>query len=151
MLRRRHFFHGVATSNGDKDVFWLRPDGREMTDDDWRNAKNRVLGMWLPAHAADEVDDRGRPVRADSLLLLLNAGDRAVRFALPGTEADGGWRELVSSASPSTRMQRKGALTLAAHGVVLLARQRAGREARSVDAAEPARLPRSTQLPGTAS
>jgi glycogen operon protein len=121
VLRRRHFFHGRAASNGDKDVFWLHPDGREMAEADWRNGKLRVLGVWLPAHAADEVDDRGRPVRADSLVLIVNAGDKTVRFVLPG---GGGWEEIVSSAEGGARAAKRGSVSAPGHSVLLLRRRK---------------------------
>ncbi|NIN50984.1 MAG: hypothetical protein GTN62_12885, partial [Gemmatimonadales bacterium] len=62
---------------GMKDLFWLRPDGQELTDDDWRDPDNRVLGMLIPGEATDEVDERGRFIKGDTLLLLLNASNRS--------------------------------------------------------------------------
>jgi glycogen operon protein len=68
-----------------------------MTDADWRDPENRVFGMLLHGEATDEVDRRGRPVRGDTLLLLLNASEHARRFALPGLDEPGEWRELVDT------------------------------------------------------
>ena len=37
----------------------------------------------LVGDAIAEVDERGEPIRDDTLLILLNAGDAAVTFTLP--------------------------------------------------------------------
>ena len=52
-LRRRHdvfrrldFFTGaVHAHTGLKDIYWLAPDGREMTGEDWSRADRRVFGI----------------------------------------------------------------------------------------------------------
>ena len=59
-LRRRSFFSGMLDGGRQKDVTWLRPDGAEMTDDDWSDPENHVLGMLIPGRATDERDERGR-------------------------------------------------------------------------------------------
>ena len=67
VLRRRHFFRGEPTiKGGPKDLSWIRPDGREMTGDDWNDWNNHALGMLIYGDATDETDDRGRPVRGDT-------------------------------------------------------------------------------------
>jgi glycogen operon protein len=70
VLRRRSFFRGAPVAgDGAKDVTWLRPDGAELTDEDWRRDDNHALGMLLRGEASDENDDRGRPVAGETLLL----------------------------------------------------------------------------------
>jgi glycogen operon protein len=121
VLRRRAFFTGqVIPGVGVKDVTWIRPDGTEMNDDDWRDAKNHVLGMLIDSHATDEVDVRGRPVFGDTILLLLNGGARSRMFALPKVEGPGVWIEEVNTARSGTRVVRGQALNLVAHSLILL-------------------------------
>ena len=120
VLRRRSFFGGRPTSDGAKDVTWLRSDGNEMTEADWHNPKNLVLGMLIDGRAIDETDARGRPIEGDTLLLALNGGRNARYFRLPKREAQGAWSELVRTASPERRMLRGDAIHLAAHSLVLL-------------------------------
>ena len=61
MFRRRRFFAGVdSVGEGIKDVSWLRPDGGELTEEDWEADENRVVGMLIHGEASDEVDERGR-------------------------------------------------------------------------------------------
>src|SRR5262249_5606433 len=98
VLRRRSFFRGAPVSgNGVKDVTWLRSDGAEMTAEDWSRPEAHVLGMLIHGEASDEIDDRGRPVAGETLLLLLNAGPEHGSFALPRL---GAWQEVVHTAHP---------------------------------------------------
>jgi len=123
VLRRRSFFTGRAISReGVKDLAWLRPDGREMADQDWGDAENHVLGMLIHGQATDEVDERGRPIFGDTLLLLLNGGHRSRLFTLPAMDGPGVWQEVLNTARPETgaRVVRTQALNLVAHSLILL-------------------------------
>ncbi|HEX3157301.1 MAG TPA: glycogen debranching protein GlgX [Gemmatimonadaceae bacterium] len=100
VLRRRHFFRGTAVSAeaAGKDLTWVRPDGHELSDDDWHSPDSHVLGMLIDGEATDERDDRGRPVRGDTLLLLMNNGPEERTFRLPRMESSGWWAVLVDTA-----------------------------------------------------
>ncbi len=99
VLRRRHFFRGtVVAGSGHKDVSWIRPDGAEMTDDEWGDAQFRTVGMLIDGCATDEVDERGHAVHDDTVLLILNGGDHDVSFTLPDLGADKIWVNMVDTA-----------------------------------------------------
>src|SRR5918997_2027908 len=68
-----------------------------MTDDDWRNEQARSLAVRLAGDAIDEVDERGRRVADDTLLLLLNAHHRAVSFTLPAHRQGVTWEQLLDT------------------------------------------------------
>ena len=126
VLRRRSFFGGMRVPGASvKDVAWLRPDGSEMADDDWRDPRNRALGMWIYGEATDEVDDRGRLVRGDTLVLMLNAGDRPISFLLPSVQGPGAWEELLSTARPKKPVRRNG-VSMPPHSLVLARYTRIG-------------------------
>jgi isoamylase len=98
VLRRRKFFQGRPVRGAEiKDISWLRPDGREMTGDDWRNEQARSLGVLLAGDAIDEVDERGRRVTGDTLLLLLNAHHRGVSFTLPAHRQGVSWEQILDT------------------------------------------------------
>ncbi len=120
VLRRRAFFHGRRHESGLKDISWYRPDGQEMKDSDWHDGKARALTMLLNGEAADETDDRGRPIRGDSLMLLLNNGAHEQHFSLPMVFDTGVWVEVVNTANPGQREITGRGTTLAPFSLGLL-------------------------------
>jgi glycogen operon protein len=122
VLRRRSFFTGRPVQpDGAKDVSWIRPDGQEFTEEDWADPDNQIIGMLIPGRATDEVDERGRPVFGDTVLLLLNGGSRSRPFTMPKMDT-GQWEEVVNTARHDigSRPVRKQAITLTAHSVIML-------------------------------
>jgi glycogen operon protein len=98
VLRRRKYFQGRSIRGGDvKDVAWLAPDGREMTDEAWNADFVRSLGMVLNGSAIDEVDEHGQPIIGDTLLVLLNAHHDKVPFTLPSLESNQQWRRMFDT------------------------------------------------------
>src|SRR5262249_11168287 len=106
-----------GAGDGAKDVTWLRPDGAELADEDWHREGTHALGMLLRGEASDEIDDRGRTVAGETLLLLLNGGPEACTFALPPV---GTWRVLLNTASPSKHQRSAETCELRRHSLVLL-------------------------------
>jgi glycogen operon protein len=128
VLRRRHFFRGLEISDtGHKDLAWLRPDGREMEHGDWHVWPHRAVGMLLHGSATDEMDTRGRPLKGETMLLLLNGGDEAVRFTLPALDEAGMWLRLLDTATDDALDPDDGTALLAPHSLQLLRRGDAGR------------------------
>ena len=93
IFRRRDFFKGVAVGDGGrKDVAWLKPDGNEMTPEEWEKEFARSLGMWLYGKSLPETDERGRPLHDDSFLVLFNAHHDLIEFRLPAAAEGHRWR-----------------------------------------------------------
>jgi glycogen operon protein len=123
ILRRRAFFTGEPHPGMEtKDVTWIRPDGSEMTEQDWADSELHTIGMLLFGLATDEVDVRGRSYAGDSLFLMLNAGTRSRSYTLPRMELAGQWEEVLSTAQPGpwSRIVRNEAVSLNAHSTLLL-------------------------------
>jgi glycogen operon protein len=121
VLRRRTFFRHEARGPGaGKDLTWVRPDGREMTEAEWSDPGNHVVGMLIRGEATDEVDERGRRLVGEAILLLVNGGARSKAFTLPVLDGRGGWAEILDTAHPSPRAVRKNAVNLVAHSLMLL-------------------------------
>jgi len=125
VLRRRNYFrHQPDHPGGAKDLTWLRPDGAEMTEADWADPSNHVLGMLILGEATDEVDERGRRLMGEAILLLTNGGARTRPFTLPLMETPGGWAEILNTAHPAPRTVRQGKVSLVAHSLMLLRHER---------------------------
>jgi isoamylase len=120
VLRRRDFFAPGGPEAESPDVRWIRPDGQRMQHDDWGDPNARSLGMLVLGSAADEVDGRGRRVRGDTILLLLNAGNRSRTYQLPEMQAPGIWSELFNTATSARRTVTRPQINLAAHSTILL-------------------------------
>jgi glycogen operon protein len=98
VLRRRRYFQGRSIRGGGvKDVAWLAPDGREMTDEAWNADFVRSIGMLLSGNAIEEVDERGERITGDTLLVLLNAHTDRVPFTMPPAEPDQQWQRLIDT------------------------------------------------------
>jgi glycogen operon protein len=107
VLARRKYFQGRPIRGADvKDIYWLDPSGREMTDEAWNAAFVRSLGVLMVGNALDEVDERGRQVTGDTLLILLNAHHEEVPFALPLVGDDKSWLRVVDTICANTEERR---------------------------------------------
>ncbi len=120
-LRRSFFFEGREPAPGaPKDVTWLRADGVELSEADWRGAESHILGMWIHGGARHDLDEQGRPVLGSTLLLVQNADERNRSFVLPPMAEPGAWHELVNTGAPGLHVIRSDVLRLAARSLVLL-------------------------------
>ncbi len=73
-FRRTIYLSGkVLPESGLKDIYWLAPEGREMTPDDWNEDLRRALGM--------QIGNEGHGERR--FLILMNAAPEDVDFILP--------------------------------------------------------------------
>jgi len=98
VFRRRNFFQGRAIrGSGSKDMHWLKPDGNEMSDEEWAHDFARCLGVYLSGEAMDECDRRGRPIRDDNFLLLFNSHHEAIAFCLPVLDGGCEWQSLLDT------------------------------------------------------
>ncbi|HSK99624.1 MAG TPA: glycogen debranching protein GlgX [Rubrobacteraceae bacterium] len=97
VFRRRRFFQGREL-RGVKDVTWLTPDGREMTDEEWGSSFVQSLGFHMSGLLEGEYDSQGRPEEDDDFLLFFNASDDGLSFQIPAVPEDARW-EIVMDTS----------------------------------------------------
>jgi glycogen operon protein len=83
-----------------QDIAWLDPSGAEVTDAMWTSPDMRAIGVRLNGDAIQEVDERGRRITGDTVLLLLNAGEETVSFTLPAAAPIERWETLFDTADP---------------------------------------------------
>ena len=60
-----------------KDLAWFRPDGKEMTEEDWQKPFAHSVAFLLGGDPIATPDERGERIVGDSLLVLMNALARA--------------------------------------------------------------------------
>jgi isoamylase len=98
VFHRRMFFQGRRIhGSAVKDLAWFRPDGHEMTDEEWQNSLSRCLGLRLAGDAIEEVDDLGEPIVGDTFLILLNAHHEPVPFVLPAHASRVSWEPVLDT------------------------------------------------------
>jgi isoamylase len=89
-FRRRDFLTGATVPQTKlKDVYWLAPEGREMTTGDWGDGLRRTLGMQLGNDASD----------GQRFLILLNAAPDPVDFHLAKQPQDA-WVQIFDTRLP---------------------------------------------------
>jgi glycogen operon protein len=98
-FRQRYFFDGKPLhKGGPKDLAWLGPDGHEIAEKAWNSPDSRTLGMFL-AGESHGVDEQDRPIRDQSFLVLLHAGNTPVVFTLPGAPYGSEYRLIMDTAT----------------------------------------------------
>ncbi len=83
ILRRRRFFKGRPSNpDGIKDISWIRPDGLDMTVEDWAAGAD-TIGMRMAGNSIDESDALGASIATPTLLMIIHAGAHPTSFILP--------------------------------------------------------------------
>ena len=132
VFRRRNFFQGRNIRGaGIKDIVWLRPDGKEMSEEEWSQEYARCLGVALSGEAVDEVDERGQRVRDDNFLILLNSHHEEIPFVVPEPPSKSGWVAIVDTSCQTTQRpdafyKAEATYPLQARSLVVLAERSAG-------------------------
>ncbi len=117
-LHRRKFFQDRNISPGAvpkrqidglevQDVAWYRPDGQQMTEEEWTAGWVRCLGVRLSGRTMDDVDRNGEPIRDDTFLFCMNPHHGPIRFYIPPCTATCIWEMIVDTRHGShTELQR---------------------------------------------
>jgi isoamylase len=98
VLKRRHFFYGRKLRGSDiKDITWFNAVGGEMSDEEWNAGFIRCFGVRLSGDLLNETDEEGRPVKGDTLLILMNAHHEEIGFKLPAAKDGDRWELLLDT------------------------------------------------------
>jgi len=123
VFRRRRWFHGRPI-RGAVDIGWFKPDGTEMSEDDWSADFARAIGVFLNGDAIPTRDARGRRTVDDSFLLLFNADPEPIEWVVPETWP-GPWNRELDTANPDAESAPSGAkVTTAGRSLIVLRRPR---------------------------
>lgn len=97
-FHRRKFFQDRSIRHAeDADVLWLRPDGKQMADEEWDQGWQKCLGVFLNGHTLGDVNLSAQPVVDDDFLLLLNCHHEPVDFSIPELESDRKWEVVIDT------------------------------------------------------
>jgi isoamylase len=109
VFRRRRFFTGLPVrrrgAEGQLDISWFRPDGSEMTDEDWDSGFGKSVAVYLNGLGIPDLDARGQRVTDDSFFLCFNAHHEPIEFTLPPQEFGRAWTPVVDSAVETTNVE----------------------------------------------
>jgi glycogen operon protein len=108
VLQRRRFFLGDHIWDSRmKDLAWFRPDGTEMSPEDWQKPFVRSLAFLLGGDATAIVDETGKHIFGEPLLVLLNAHHEPMNFVLPGSEWGVSWEVVAYTGDGMSATGRK--------------------------------------------
>jgi glycogen operon protein len=129
VLSRRRWFEGRSIRGSNlTDIGWFKPDGTEMTDQDWNVAFARALGVFLNGDGIDSPGPRGEQIVDDSFYVLFNAGSSPIEFAIPQSLDHEPWRRVLDTTrgfiDDALRLPPRAKVNVDAHGLVLLMRPR---------------------------
>ena len=124
VFRRRRFFLGRPIHGVDiKDIYWIKPDGTEMSEADWNAGHARCLGMALAGDQIEETDERGDRIAGDTFAILLNAHHEPILFRLGSRRRDVRWSCVFDTAAPEAAprlFEHMSVFPLQARSVVML-------------------------------
>ena len=131
VFRRRRWFKGRPLRGaGVTDIAWFRPDGAEMTEQDWQQDHARCFAVFLNGEGLLDVDGDGNPVRDDSFLLIFNAHHEAVRFTTPSRTFGTSWRPVLDTScdtpDATSELEADEAVEVAGRTLVVLRRLAGG-------------------------
>jgi glycogen operon protein len=129
VLQRRRWFRGEKLWDSRyRDLAWFRPDGSEMTQEDWEKPFVRAVSFLLGGDAIPTADELGNRIVGDSLLVMMNAHHEPLAFTVPGEEWGSRWEVVIDTANPAGPERLIGRnLELAGRSMVVL-RHRLPRE-----------------------
>jgi glycogen operon protein len=107
VFRRRRFFQGRPIHGSElKDLYWVRPDGLEMSHGDWSAGDARTLAMALPGDEIEERDERGQVIAGGTYAILLNAQSYTVPFLLGARRRPLRWLCLLDTSTPDVESRQ---------------------------------------------
>ena len=130
VFRRKRFFNGRPVrrrgSEGLPDISWFRPDGSEMSDEDWDSGFGKSIAVYLNGQGIPDLDPRGRRVVDDSFVMCFNGHHEGLEFILPPAEFGAAWQPVVDTAagpgevSDATPVQAADAILVQPRAMVVL-------------------------------
>jgi len=99
VFHRNRYFHGKEIPGTNvKDVMWLRPDGQEMTAEDWNRADARGIAVRLSGEAGlTHLSQRGEQEIDDTFVILMNVWHESISFEVPADSPEYAWAVVLDT------------------------------------------------------
>ncbi|WP_211276113.1 glycogen debranching protein GlgX [Corynebacterium aquilae] len=129
VFRRRRFLAGGPLGDDEhsnRDIAWLVPSGKLMTQSDWDFTFGKSLMVYLNGDAIVETDSRGQRITDDSFILCFNAHYEALEFTLPSLRFGRSWKLIVDTTEETgypledTVVEACGSIVVPARSTVIL-------------------------------
>ncbi|GAA4411288.1 glycogen debranching protein GlgX [Nibrella viscosa] len=125
-FRRRRWFKGQPIKGiGLEDIAWFRPDGTEMSEENWNHDYAKSLGIFLNGRGIRSVGPKGEKILDDSFYIIFNAHHEMLTFRLPPERWGNQWIEVLDTsenkvADESTSYEAGDTIKVEGRSVVLL-------------------------------
>ncbi len=97
-LHRSKFFQGRPIQSSDaSDLAWYRLDGQPFSDSEWHDPELRSFSMFLRGRGLDDVNEHGKPLVDDDLLLVVNASHLDLQLVMPDVPYVDEWQLLLDT------------------------------------------------------
>ena len=97
--RRRYFIGQPISAETDlADIGWFKPDGEQMSQEDWDEGYAKSIGVFLNGEAIPSPGSRGESIIDDSFYLLFNASEQDIQFRLPVGRWGESWADVFDTA-----------------------------------------------------
>ena len=111
IFRRRGWFQGSELHGTEvKDLAWFTPDGKEMSEDDWKVGYAKSLGVFLNGASIQRPGEHGERVKDDDFYVIFNAHHEPLQFTVPAEQFGSKWLRVLDTASenpPELRRSRR--------------------------------------------
>ena len=130
VFSRRDWFKGQPIKGrGLTDIAWFSPDGKKMTEENWRQDFAKCLAVYLDGQGIHSLDYDGKRIVDDNFYVIFNAHNEPVEYKLPTKRYSSNWIKILdtninSAGDEGGEVYRANArITVEGFSVVLLKQQ----------------------------
>lgn len=115
ILRQKHFLHAIPRlDDGKPDIFWRKPNGDVMRDEDWARPELNFLGVEMRMAHSTPAYER----RFDAIYIAFNNGED-VRITMPESVGGQFWQRVFDTHALQTRQPPMLTSLVKAHSVAV--------------------------------
>lgn len=95
---RQHWFKGRPVKrSGPEDIAWFQPDGKEMTEENWKLDFAKSLAVYLNGQGLSSVNEKGERIIDDNFYVIFNAHHEALDYMLPPEKYGKSWVKVLDT------------------------------------------------------